>query len=219
MFQQLVLASGLMFAGQGSAATIEILTGPVYACGTMDIAFSDFPVTATAKGNWIAVAEAGAPRSYHTFRQKYLPVGSDGTVNLSALGLIPFKPYELRAFLDWEATRSYEIADKVEFFVLPQPGCEPAMLTRVPGSVAAGDALEFNFQNLQLTDSNWVSIARPEDVAWKFEKQTYLPKKKAGRFSFPTAGLVPGTYELRLFQNWKENKDYFIYSRVTFRVD
>lgn len=200
------------------ASEIEITSNELFECSTMMVHFSDFPVTATAKGNWIAVAEQGSPRSVNTYRQKYLPIGDEGDITISTLGLIPFKPYELRAFNDWDATRSYEIQDSIEFMVFPKPGCEPAMLTRVAGTISQGEKLSFYFQGLQLNDSNWVTVASPNQVVWQHLKFTYLPVKKKGSHEIDTSALPPGAYQLRLFQDWKANKDYFLFSSVDFKI-
>jgi hypothetical protein len=211
--------SGLAFVSPALAAEIELVDQQLFGCSKMQVKFSGMPLTSTAKGNWIAVAEEGAPKSVVTFRQKYLPVATSGVVDLSTLGLIPFKPYELRAYLDWEGTHSYDIASSVPFSVLPAPRCEPAFISRVTPVITQGEALEFSFEDVQLSDSNWVALAVPSDVAWRFKKTTYLPKAKRGTHQIATTDLPPGEYQLRLFQKWKENKDYFIYDSVTVRIE
>jgi len=211
--------ASLALATPALAAEIELLDQQLFGCSKMQIKFSGMPLTSTAKGNWIAVAEEGAPKSVVTFRQKYLPIATSGIVDLSTLGLIPFKPYELRAYLDWDGTHSYDIAASVFFSVLPAPRCEPAFFSRVTPVVSQGEALEFSFEDVQLSDSNWVALALPSDVAWRFGKSVYLPKTKRGTFQIATNDLPPGEYQLRLFQKWKENRDYFIYDAVTVRIE
>lgn len=202
-----------------NAAEIAILDNQIFGCSKIRVSFQDMPLTATAKGNWLAVADEGAPRSVVTFRQKYLPIATRGVVEISTLGLIPFKPYELRAYLDWEGTRSYDIAAVVQFSVLPAPNCQPAFISRVPSVVRAGESVEVGFENVQLSDSNWIALAAPGDVAWRFVKHTYLPRAKSGSARIDTTGLAPGEYQVRLFQKWKENKDYYIYDSVNIRID
>lgn len=212
------VAASSLTASTALAESVTVETDEVVACSTFVVSFADLPTTSSAQGHWISVDEADAPASVLTYRFKYLSGSSDGRITFSSRGLMPFKPYEVRLHLDWERTRSYTVVARTPLTVYPNTTCRTPALVRVGLTINQGEPLQFSFQGLKRVEKNWVAIARVEQTSPNFLKSKNLPNAARGDETIDTAGLAPGTYELRLFEDWTGTKEYFVYDRVLFTI-
>lgn len=217
LFKATLATIVMSFNAPALAQSLSLPSETVDACGTFQVRFDGVPPTSSAHGNWIAIATAGSPASSITYRFTYLPDASRGSIRLSTRGLIPMQKYEVRLYLDWDATHSYEIADKQSFTVIPRSSCRMAMFTRVVPNTPAGESIAFSYQGLKNVSSNWVALARPGANNPIFLKSQRLSGGH-GEGTIDTTGLEPGTYELRLFEDWDGTHEYFIHASANVSV-
>jgi hypothetical protein len=209
-----VLTSSL----EAQAQDIRLVRENIRECEPVAVKFSGFPVVQSRRGNWLSIVDADMPDNQQLYRFVYLPSSSSGRVELPTKGLMPFKAYEIRAYLDWDGTRSWDVVARVDFGVMPNRNCKKAMINSVAGIVDAGTPLQFSFSGVVDSASNWVAIAKPTQTNPNFLKTKYLQQETAGDGVIDTTGLEPGEYELRLFEDWAKTKEYFLQSSVRFTI-
>ncbi|MCX6118672.1 MAG: hypothetical protein NT027_14120 [Proteobacteria bacterium] len=211
-----ILFSSLTFFGTiGFSQLISIQNQTIVACRDLRVKYSAVAPTSSAKGHWITIADESQTDVAQSYRFKYLPANTrQGEINLSTRGLNPFSTYEIRLYLDWEGTRSYTVAARQSFNIQSSNNCLAPLFGDVETEVSLGNPVNFSFSDLKLSTSNWVSLARPNSTAPNSVRTIKLPATSEGQFAIPTAGLAPGKYELRLFEDWDATKEYYIYDRV-----
>jgi hypothetical protein len=215
-----ILLAFIISAGStlASAQEIRLVRENIRECEPVAVRFSGFPLVSSARGHWLSIADAEMPDNQQLYRFVYLPRSANGRVELPTKGLMPFKAYEIRAYLDWDGTRSWDVVARLDFGVMPNRNCKKALINSVAGIVDAGTPLQFSFSGVIDSASNWIAIAKSNQTNPNFLKSRYLPQVQAGDATIDTTGLEPGEYELRLFEDWARNKEYFLQSSVRFIV-
>ena len=169
----------------------------------IEVGFSDVPVSGS---NWVTVAAVGsAPDAYLAYA--YLPETESGTVSLAGQ---PAGEYEVRLFLDWAGTLSYDVkaVSKVTVKV-------PASVT-VSDALTAGEPVVVDYAEVTSSASNWVAIAVAGAPAGEYVAWQYLPEGASGQVSLP--GLPAGSYEARIFYDWLGTGSFEVRASRAFTV-
>ena len=211
-------------AAEGTATaaltqTLSIQNAHVALCRDLRIKYRNVRPSASAKGNWITISEYGRPDNVQSYRFVYLPANtSNGEVAISTRGLNIFTTYEVRLYLDWEQTHSFMVAARLPFNIESTSNCLPPLLAAVDTEADAGQPIAFSASDLKVTNSNWVALAKPNQTAPNFVRFVMLPPSANVDGVIDTTGLLPGDYEVRLFEDWAGTKEYFVYDRATVTV-
>ncbi|MEW6230244.1 MAG: hypothetical protein AB1700_19530, partial [Bacillota bacterium] len=82
-----------------------------------------------------------------------------------------------------------------------QPAGRVPRLILTPDVVRAGQTLTLTFEGAPGYPQDWVTLVSTSTPAEQYGEWYYLGGKKAGTVNFTTPN-APGTYEVRLYENW-----------------
>ncbi len=226
----MMLFALLPAAGQNPAVTTQ---RNYYDPGeTVTIVLSELPGNPT---DWVAIVPEEAPENTWG-RWQYTRGIEDGMIDLPA----PMEPgvYQVRLYLDWQGTASYDVADRHTFWVgvdppeadqpeEPEPA-EPGDDEGAPALPEIGGVLVWtsapayepdetvvvHFEGLPGNRTDWINVVPAEASDRTWGDWRYTRGLTEGDLEFP--GLPEGRYEVRVYFDWAGGGGYTVQQRHTF---
>ncbi len=149
-----------------------------------------------SESDWVTIANKTDPDTAYLAYQ-YTPSGSTAgqvTFNVN----LPDGLYEVRAYMDFNNTASFEVEARADFSVsTPAPG---SSVTTDSANYAPNATITVNYTGLQGTSSDWIALALPGSAPNSFVRYAYTSGTVNGSVQFG-GGLANGTYVARSYNN------------------